>query len=81
MNIYDLKFDNGQGEIEIDEAAGVVDIKLSESNPSYPGGGEFKVPLNPILDAIKAKVSADGSFKGKLEAYGITILENVMDSN
>lgn len=81
MQIYDLQFDNGQGEIEIDEAAGVLNLKMTERNPSYPGGAQFNVPLDPIIEALIAKVQADGSLKGKLEAWGLKLVEQAVDSS
>lgn len=81
MQIYDLKFDAGQGEVEIDEAKGVASFKLTESNPSYPGGAQFNIPLDPLFEAIKAKVAAGGSLIDKLEAYGIGVLETAVDQS
>lgn len=55
MQVFDLKFDNGLGDAQIDEDAGVLKIVVSETNPEFPSGLTINVPLDPIFQKLEAQ--------------------------
>lgn len=57
MQVFDLKFDSGLGEVGADMEKGSIAIVLTEKNPLFPSSGQINVPFNPILDAISAETS------------------------
>lgn len=52
MHIIDVKFDNNQGECNIDLDKGLLEIRVSDKNPAYPSGAQINVPLDPIVQKL-----------------------------
>ena len=53
MDLLDVKFDNGQGEANVNLEKGVLEIKITEANPNFPSGGQINIALDPIFQALK----------------------------
>jgi hypothetical protein len=55
MEIYDVKFDNNQGNAEIDLVSGVIKITATESNPQFPTGLAINIPIDPLFAKLQAQ--------------------------
>lgn len=56
MKVFDFKFDNGQGDLKLDFAAGKISFIAKENNPAFPAGDQFQADLDPFLDKMIAKM-------------------------
>lgn len=52
MQLIDVAFDNGQGDVKINLDKGVLEIEISEKDPNFPGGAQVNIPLDPIFNKL-----------------------------
>lgn len=55
MQLIDISFDNGQGDLHVDEAKGVISIVASDQNPSFPSGAQINIPLDQFFAKLEAQ--------------------------
>lgn len=55
MQLIDVKFDNGQGDANVNLESGVLEIQLTENNPNFPSGAQINIPLDPIFEKLEAQ--------------------------
>ncbi len=73
MQIINLSFDNNQGSVEIDVEKAVLEIKITENNPSFPGGLQVNAPLSPIMQKLIDKAP------NVFVSWGLKILLGFLD--
>lgn len=71
MILFDVKFDGGQGDAEIDLASGVLSIKADDSNPSFPSNLVIDVPLDQIFQRLEAQAPNLLVKWGEMAAKGV----------
>ena len=55
MTLFDVKFDNGKGDANLNLEVGVLEVIANETNPEFPAQFQINVPLDPIIDKLIAQ--------------------------
>lgn len=55
MEIYDLKFDDGKGDADVNLEKGVLEIKITEANDYFPANVQLDIPLDKIFEKLEAQ--------------------------
>lgn len=55
MEIFDIKFDGGQGDASVNLVDGTVSIVVKEANPNFPSGLQINIPLDQLFQKLESQ--------------------------
>jgi hypothetical protein len=55
MQLINVSFDSGLGDVEVDLANGILKLTISEKNPDFPSGATVNIPMDPLFQKLEAQ--------------------------